>query len=369
MKIASFTLTTSLPGGIEKICVLLANHWAQIGYRSAIINFAGDTRSFFPISKEVLVRHLGVKKNCHSIAGFLVANIRRVVKLRNLLKNGGYNVVVCHGPIPIFLGGLAAIGAKIRIIAYPHVLVEQKHNFIMGLLRYVGFFFSSCIVLQVRADQIFVPSCLAKRIIIIPNLSEACTASGLSRIKRTKTLLAVGNLYPVKNYPLLIRAFAGSGIANFGWKLKVVGSGDEAFMSKLKDIARSYHVEGSICFLETVANVQPLYQEASLFVNSSNTEGMSIATMQALLHGIPVVATDCSNAQRTLIHSNQNGLLVPINAPDPMAHALKKLAEDDKLRELMSCAALKSSEAFLPSRVYSLWDDLIVNRNYGCPLS
>ena len=118
-------------------------------------------------------------------------------------------------------------------------------------------------------------------------------------------------------------------------------------------------MEDSVCFLGAVTDVQPLYQEASLFVNSSSAEGMSVATIQALLHGLPVVATDCSNAQRELIRNNQNGFLVPVNATDLMAGAIKKLAEDDELRESMSCAALKSSEAFSPSQVYSLWDNLI----------
>lgn len=359
MKIASFTLTTSLPGGIEKICVLLASHWAQIGHKSDIINFAGDTQSFFPIPKEVSVHHLAIKKNYPGIAGFLVANIRRIIKLRRLFKSSGYDTVVCHGPIPLLVGGLAALGIKVKIISYPHMVVEPTRNFMIRSLQYIGFFFSSCIVLQTRADQIFVPSCLIKRIVIIPNLSEISTAPNSLRIKRTKMLLAVGNLRYAKNYPLLIRAFADSGIAHHGWKLKIAGGGDVAFMDRLKDVAKSCHVEDAVCFLGSVADVQPLYQESSLFVNSSNTEGMSVALMQALLHGIPVVATDCSNAQRELICNNQNGFLVPINAPDLMSQALKKLAEDDALRESMSYAALKSSEAFSPSRVYSLWDNLI----------
>ena len=214
--------------------------------------------------------------------------------------------------------------------------------------------------MQSRLDQMYIPFCLKKRIIVIPNLADICPAYSTLTIKKTKTLLAVGNLYHVKNYELLIRAFAGSGIAKLGWKLKIAGGGDETFISKLRNTAKSCHVEDFICFLGAVADTQPLYQEASIFANSSNAEGMSVATMQALLYGIPVVATDCSNAQRMLVQNNQNGFLIPINALELMASALKKLAEDDKLRESMSRAALKSSEAFSPSCVYALWDGLIV---------
>ena len=105
MRIASFTLNISKPGGIEKICLLLAGHWAQKGHDSDIINFAGEGNPFAAIPSGVQIRDLGVRKDLSGWFAFLVANVRRITRLRHLFKSRIYDLVVCHGPIPVLAGG------------------------------------------------------------------------------------------------------------------------------------------------------------------------------------------------------------------------------------------------------------------------
>ena len=365
MRIASFTLNVSLPGGIEKICVLLAEHWARAGNESDIISFTGGAGSFFPATEKVSMKYLGIKKKNIGLIGFLSANMQRITKLRALLKNERYDIMVCHGPIPLIMGGIAALGLKIKMISYPHMVVDPGRNCVMKILQYIGFFFAKYIVLQARADKIFIPLFLRSRIIVIPNLTEINASSYLQNVRKQKVFLAVGNLRPAKNYAALIKAFAISGMSDCGWKLKIAGDGDMFSMNKLNNDARCYKVENSVFLLGAIRNVSNLYEEASVFVNSSNVEGMSIATIDALLYGVPIVATDCSNGQRELVIDNKNGFLMPTGAIDSIADALRRLAEDDALRGSMSRAALKHSELFLPFYVYSLWDSLICPSKAG----
>ena len=60
---------------------------------------------------------------------------------------------------------------------------------------------------------------------------------------------------------------------------------------------------------------------SALFVLPSRREGMSNALMEAMLHGLPCVATDISGSQ-DLIESGINGLLVPPMDIDALADAI-----------------------------------------------
>jgi glycosyltransferase involved in cell wall biosynthesis len=64
-----------------------------------------------------------------------------------------------------------------------------------------------------------------------------------------------------------------------------------------------------------------------VFVNSSITEGTSVAIMEALSCGIPILATNVGgNAE---IVSEKNGMLIPVDSsPDDIADAFSKLMDD-----------------------------------------
>src|SRR5207245_9485880 len=74
-------------------------------------------------------------------------------------------------------------------------------------------------------------------------------------------------------------------------------------------------------------DVPSLLAEASLFVLSSVTEGISLTLLEAMARGLPVVTTRVGgNAE--VVADGETGVLVPARQPEALAEALVQLVAD-----------------------------------------
>jgi glycosyltransferase involved in cell wall biosynthesis len=80
-----------------------------------------------------------------------------------------------------------------------------------------------------------------------------------------------------------------------------------------------------------------------VFCLASHHEGLPIAMMEALVLGLPVVATDVGG-NREIVEPECNGLLVPPGRPRELARALLRIARDAGLRSRLAAAAAASGE-------------------------
>ena len=75
-----------------------------------------------------------------------------------------------------------------------------------------------------------------------------------------------------------------------------------------------------------------------VFVLSSSNEGFSLATVEAMLAGVPVVATRCGGPEE-IIHHGTTGLLVPPSDPSALADAIAHTLADPNATDLRTNAA------------------------------
>jgi len=73
-----------------------------------------------------------------------------------------------------------------------------------------------------------------------------------------------------------------------------------------------------------------LYRNASLFVLSSDEEGLAIVILEAMASGLPVVSTDCGGPA-TAVSRNKTGLLTPVGDANALAAAMETLVRDPGL--------------------------------------
>jgi glycosyltransferase involved in cell wall biosynthesis len=78
-----------------------------------------------------------------------------------------------------------------------------------------------------------------------------------------------------------------------------------------------------------MSNPFPLLAQASLFVLSSRWEGgNSLVLIEALLLGVPSVATDCSVSIRATLASTPGVRIIPCNDVEAMARAITEALSD-----------------------------------------
>jgi glycosyltransferase involved in cell wall biosynthesis len=158
----------------------------------------------------------------------------------------------------------------------------------------------------------------------------------------------VGRLVREKNYPLLFRAFTT--IPNA--ELVVVGDGP--LRSELESQAGPL-----VRFLGQRSDVAALLPGFDVFAVSSSTEGMSIALLEAMAAGCPIVATAVGGNTEVIEHE-VTGLLVPPNDETALRAAIVRLLADRTLAARLGKAASdlsrqRYSVAAMTRRYEELW--------------
>jgi glycosyltransferase involved in cell wall biosynthesis len=87
-----------------------------------------------------------------------------------------------------------------------------------------------------------------------------------------------------------------------------------------------------------------LYRRAHLFVHVSLTEGVPKVLIEALASATPIVATDVGGV-RALLDGGRAGLLVPPSDLDALVEAIRRLADDEGLRERLVAHGLELGRA------------------------
>lgn len=150
---------------------------------------------------------------------------------------------------------------------------------------------------------------------------------------------AVGRLEPVKSYDVLIKAFVRSWKPDM--KLCIVGDGSER--RALEVLATKRGVREHIVFLGQRTDAYRLYQLFDCFALSSQTEGLSLALLEALTFGLPIITTHAGEQHEVLI-DGRHGLLVPVNDDNRYALAIQKLYNSKALRATMH----EANKALIP---------------------
>ncbi len=175
--------------------------------------------------------------------------------------------------------------------------------------------------------------------------ARARIRAGLGVPEDRVVILAVSRLIRSKGYPELaaaLRAVPGEGP---GAELWVVG--ERLASDHGPDMARLLAGAGLGARLRMLGyrtDVPALMAAADIFVLPSHLEGLPMAVIEAMLTGLPVVATDIRGPREQVV-AGVTGLLVPRGKVAPLAAALARLAADPALRQAMGAAGRARAEA------------------------
>lgn len=146
----------------------------------------------------------------------------------------------------------------------------------------------------------------------------------------TPVLVAAGRLAGVKNYPLMIAAFADV-VARRRAYLWILGDGPER--ARLEARAADGGVGRFVRFLGFQQNPFRYIAKADVFVLTSTYEGFGNVLIEAMACGTPVVATKSPGTQE-IITDGENGVLVDHDA-ESIAAAIAALLANPAQREAL----------------------------------
>lgn len=171
---------------------------------------------------------------------------------------------------------------------------------------------------------------------VIPNGVDAsmfCPDARLHWDSEVVRLICVGRLIERKGQQHLIPAVAELKRQGLAVELLIVGTGDNE--PALRRQVRELGLEDAVHFAGFVdwADMPQLYRASDVFVLPSYNEGMSIALLEAMATGLPVVVTNTGGAREL---ANGSGMLVPWADVEQLAETLSKMIARPDLHRHMS---------------------------------
>jgi glycosyltransferase involved in cell wall biosynthesis len=100
----------------------------------------------------------------------------------------------------------------------------------------------------------------------------------------------------------------------------------------------------AVKFVGSVEDMPPVYQQASIFVLTSECEGSPNVVLEAMASGLPVIATKVGGVSDIVRHGD-TGFLAEAGDDTSMAESLMRLVKDEDLRVKMGCRARDYVEA------------------------
>jgi len=199
-------------------------------------------------------------------------------------------------------------------------------------------------LLDVDADRIEV---------IYPGVEERFRPIGdkatLEEVRKRYSLpprfvLGLGTLQPRKNFTRLIEAYSLL-ITHYPFLQLVIVGGKGWLYEEIFAAVEELGLEEKVIFAGFVADgdLPTLYNLADLFVFPSLYEGFGLPPLEAMACGTPVITSNASSLPEVV---GEAGLMVEATDVKALAEAMKRVLEDDVLREGMIAKGLEQARQF-----------------------
>lgn len=138
--------------------------------------------------------------------------------------------------------------------------------------------------------------------------------------------VSTGTLEHRKGFDLLISAFFKTQLWRKNVRLLIIGGGDEEEIlhKMIEKVGLSEKIQ--LVGRKTRAEIADILCASHAFVLASRSENFSVAVLEALSVGLPVIATICGGIKECI--NERNGLLVPVEDVDALTKALVEMYEN-----------------------------------------
>jgi glycosyltransferase involved in cell wall biosynthesis len=179
---------------------------------------------------------------------------------------------------------------------------------------------------------------LASKLSVMPTMVE----EGEGAARHDGAVLFVGRLVKVKGVELLLDAMRGLG----GARLVIVGDGPER--ASLERAAGGLNVtfEGLLPHPE----VRERFRDAAVLVQPSHAEGMPNTILEAMAHGLPVVATAVAGVPE-IVKDGETGFLIDSRDPQLLGSRIDTLLRDRNVWDRMSASCKEKAREYSPGLV------------------
>lgn len=311
---------------------------------------------------------IGVKK--HQVdfvrTPFSFKNINAFFQLKRIITNENINILDTHNPVASILSRIAANLIGIDKVMYTvhgfffYKGAPLKKNLLFKPIEFLMARFTDVLIvtnledyeaakkMKVRENVYYVPGVgvatdeISKLAVNVSNKKKE-----LGIPENSFVLCSVGECIKRKNHESAIKAF--SKIYTPDMYYIVVGDG--LLFEHLNTLVRELKLEKNVLLPGYRKDANEILKISDLYVFPSYQEGLSVALMQAMAAGLPVVASRIRGNVDCII-DGKGGVTVSPTDIDGMSKAINLLKDSDSIRSDFGNFNLKKVKEFSKTEVY-----------------
>lgn len=272
-------------------------------------------------------------------------NIKAYKQTKKIIDANNYALIHSHSPIGGFLSRIAVRGARKR--GTRMIYTAHGFHFFKGapLMNWLIFYpiekicsrWTDVLVTITCEDYLLAQKKMyAKKLVYVPGVGINTRSfapekedSAINAIKREElgiattdcVMLSVGELNKNKNHEIVLRAMAQ--LCRNDLHYVIAGRG--VLKEHLEQLAQELGISSQLHLLGFRTDVKDLFKMADFFAHPSYREGLSVAVMEAMANGLPVICSEIRG--NTDLIDNKGGYLFNPSSQEATYNALKHIIE------------------------------------------
>lgn len=329
-----FVLPGMEAGGAERVASILLNSAVERGFDVTLVMLLKDNIHYEldgkinVVSLNQLIREQGRSFN------YLV----RMMLLRKIVKEINPDLLISFMAKTAMFITTATLGLRVPKIASERDTPSTSvTGFIQERIRNLSYDLSLGVIFQTEDARDYFNKHIQKNSVVISNPVKNNLPDWEGKLS-DEHFVAVGRLDAQKNYPMMIKAFSKYVKKHPGAKLSICGEGN--IKDELEALVKEEDIIDSVEFMGVLKNVHEMTKTASVYLMTSDHEGIPNALLESMAMGMPCISTDCPcGGVRSLIKDGENGFMVPVGDSDVMFNKMEQvMGMGDKINEISKAA-------------------------------
>lgn len=283
------------------------------------------------------IKELGIIKHNIDIqrSPFSLKNVKAYKQLKQIIDADNYDLIHCHSPMGGVLARLAA--KKTRKINHTRVIyTAHGFHFFKGapLINWLLYYpvekylskYTDCLITINKEDyNVAKNKFKCKNVELVngigvdkekfdfkmSNEEKKELRKSLAIKDNDFLIIYVAELSKRKNQSMLLKAIKNLKRQGYN-NIKVLLPGKDSLKERYQQYVNKNRLQNEIKFLGFREDVPKLMKISDLCVSTSKQEGLPVNIIEAMMCGLPIIATNC-RGNRDLVHNNINGYIIDLN--------------------------------------------------------
>lgn len=357
MKILVYFNSMTPAGGIERVISQHISFLVEGGHQVILLT-KDNGFSFYKLPSTVEFDSLEVRMNLDMNSRF-----KRIFQVLNVFCKSIFKLkrkISYHNPEIIYIATpLNLLEVYCTQFHCKNILVTEHSSF----LAYNKIYQNIAKKLYKKLKLLIVPTTLDSQYYNALGINNHYLPNPLPFYNETssklnnKLILNVGRFTNDKRHELLINLWSKTKGKDLGWKLKIIGKGENEF--KIVELIKNLNLKESVILAPPTKEIETEYLNASVFVLTSIAEGFGLVLAEAMACGVPCISVDCPSGPKDIITNGKTGFLIGEGRFQDFIDNLDLLMENEELRKQMGKQAKTEIIRFEASIISKNFNKLI----------